>query len=151
MKSLRWMIAFAALPFTMPAQAAVGDPPIVIYRASGVIDDNAGFSTAVFCTNFSGVTETLTVVVRGATSTIAANVNVNVPTFNTVILATRDTQLLTETTNMATGVINAGTVGIAATSVNFVCTVSLLQFQTSNPIMAPLHMLRFSPIPGTQE
>jgi hypothetical protein len=145
------MIAVAALAFTLPAHAAISDPPIVIYRASGVLDTDTGYATAVFCTNFSGVTEKLTVVVRGPTSTVAASVSVNVPQFNTVILTTRDTQLLTETTNMATGVVHAGTVGIAATSVNFTCTVVLIQHFTTGPIIAPLHWTRFNPIPNTEE
>jgi hypothetical protein len=145
------MIAVAAFAFILPAHAGTSDPSIIIYRASGVLDTDSGFATAVYCTNFSGVTEKLTVVVRGPTSTIQANVNVNVPTFNTVILTTRDVNLLTETINMATGVVHAGTVGIAATSVNFTCTVSLIQHFTTGPIIAPLHLTRFNPIPGTQE
>ena len=39
MKSLGSMITVAALAFTPPAQAAVGGPLSLIYRASGVHDD----------------------------------------------------------------------------------------------------------------
>jgi hypothetical protein len=145
------MIAVAALAFTLPAQAGINDPETIIYRASGVIDDNAGFATAFFCTNFSGVTENLRVVIRGANAAIAANVAVPLPHLNTVALATRDTQLLAAETSLATGVVNTGTVAIAATSINVTCTANLFQFFTSNPIMAPLHMTRFSPIAGTLE
>jgi len=42
------MIAVAALPFTMPAQAGINDPVNVIYRASGVLDLDTGFATAIF-------------------------------------------------------------------------------------------------------
>ena len=151
MKSLYWMFAVAALAFTPPAYAGVNDPPIIIYRASGVLDTDQGEATAIFCTNFSAATEKLTVAIRGPTSTVLKSVSVDIPTFNTVILTTRDTQFLNETTNMATGVVHAGTAGIAATSVNFTCTVMLVQTFTSVPIIAPLHVTRFSPIPGTTE
>jgi len=145
------ILAVAALAFALPAYAGVSDPPIIIYRASGVLDTDQGEATAVLCTNFSAVTERLTVVVRNQTSTVVATVNLNVAQFNTVILATRDTLFFNETINMLTGVVHAGTVGIAATSVNFTCTVILLQHSTSVPIIAPLHLTRFNPIPGTEE
>ena len=151
MKSLCCMIAVAALAFATPAHAGINDPPIIIYRASGVVDDQNAWATIVSCTNFSGVTEKLTVVVRAADSTIKANVNVNVAHFNTAVLATRDTAIFTTEANMATGPINAGVVSIAATSVHFTCTVIGLQFHTVAPLSFPLHLLRLTPIPGTQE
>jgi len=97
------------------------------------------------------VTEKLNVVVRGPTATVAGNASVNVPSFNTVILTTRDTQLLTETINMATGVVHAGMASIGATSVNFSCTVMLIQHFTTGPIIAPLHLIRYNPIAATEE
>jgi hypothetical protein len=152
MTSLRCMIAVAAVAFTLPAQAAVGDPEVIIYRISGVIDNNTGFATIFWCTNFSGVPETLRVVVRGPTSTIAANNAVTVNHLNTAALATRDVNLFTGETNMNTGVIDpGGTAAIAATSVNITCTAAQIQHFTTGPISLPLHLTRFSPIPNTQE
>lgn len=150
MKSLG-MIAVAALAFTLPAQAGVNDPEVIIYRVSGVIDENSGFATTFVCTNFSGVNETLRVVVRGASGTIAANVPANVVHLNTVVLSTRDVILYAADINLNTGVINLGTAAIAATSVNITCNVVQVQFANTNPITVPLHMTRFNPIAGTQE
>jgi len=66
-------------------------------------------------------------------------------------LTTRDVNLLTENTNMATGVLQTGMVSIGATSVNFSCTVVLIQHFTTGPIIAPLHLTRYNPIPATEE
>ena len=152
MKTLRCAIAAAALAFTVPAQAAVGDPEVIIYRISGVIDNNTGFATIFWCTNFSGVPETLRIVVRGPTSTLVANNPVTVNHLNTAALATRDVNLFTGETNMNTGVIDpGGTAAIAATSVNITCTAAQIQHFTTGPISLPLHMTRFNPIPSTQE
>ena len=152
MTSLRCLIAVAAVAFTLPAQAAVGDPEVIIYRISGVIDNNIGFATIFWCTNFSGVPETLRVVVRGPTSTIAANNAVTVNHLNTAALATRDVNLFTGETNMNTGVIDpGGTAAIAATSVNITCTAMQVQTNVANAVGIALHVTRFSPIANTQE
>src|SRR5262249_19517505 len=66
MKSLRHLIAVAAVAFALPAQAGINDPEVLIYRVSGVID-NGGFGTTVFCTNFSGVDERIRIAVRDKT------------------------------------------------------------------------------------
>jgi len=152
MKALRCAIAASALAFAVPAQAAVGDPEVLIYRISGVIDNNTGFATIFWCTNFSGVPETVRVVVRGPTSTQLANNAVTVNHLNTAALATRDVNLFTGETIMNTGVIDpGGTAAIAATSVNVTCTAAQIQHFTTGPISLHLHPTRFNPIPSTQE
>src|SRR4051812_7561965 len=109
MKNLRCMIAVAALAFTLPAQAAVVDPEVIIYRVSGVIDDNSGFATSFYCTNFSGVTETIRVVVRGGDSTLRANVPTSVAHLSTVVFSTRDVLLYATDINLNANVITVGT------------------------------------------
>ena len=157
MKSLRYLIAVAALAFTMPAkltvpaQAGINDPEVIIYRLSGVLDDPSGFATAFYCTNFSGTIETVRVVVRAADSTQKANTPSNLAHLNTKVWSTREVILYTDDLNMNTGAINLGTAAIAATSVNVTCNAVQVQFANTNPITAPLHMTRFSPIAGTQE
>jgi hypothetical protein len=150
MQSLRYLIAVAALAFTMPAQAAVGDPEVILYRTAGVVDADSGWATTFLCTNFSGVNGTLTVVTRGATSTITVNHTVIIPHLNTVALSTREVFLFADT-NMNTGVVNPGTAAIAATSVNITCSAVQVQSNNAAPLMVKLHMTRFNPIPGTQE
>ena len=151
MKSLRYTIAAAALAFTVPAHAGINDPEVTLYRVAGVIDENSGFATSFICTNFSGVIETVRVVVRAADSTLKANVPFNVAHLNTVAFSTRDVILYANDINLNTGVVNLGTAAIAATSINVTCNTVQVQFANTNPITAPLHMTRFSPIAGTQE
>jgi len=157
MKSLRHLIAVGAVAFTMPAQvtvpaqAGINDPEVLIYRLSGVIDDNSGFATSIYCTNFSGVIETVRVVIRAADSTLKANVPSNVAHLNTTVWSTRDVILYTNDINLNTGPVNLGTAAIAATSVNVTCNAVQVQFANTNPITAPLHMTRFSPIAGSEE
>jgi hypothetical protein len=56
MKAIHWMIATAALACAEPAQAAVTDPEIIIYRFPGVFDsggaDNAGGGDGLFLHEF---------------------------------------------------------------------------------------------------
>jgi hypothetical protein len=51
-----------------PAQAAVGDPELILYRFAGVTDNggaaNQGVAIVFHCTNFSGVTEIIRFVTR---------------------------------------------------------------------------------------
>lgn len=151
MKSLRCLIATAAVAFTLPAQAGINDPESTLYRVSGVIDENSGFATSIVCTNFSGVIETIRVVIRAADSTLKANVPFNVAHLNTVTFSTRDVALYANDINLNTGVVNMGTAAIAATSTSVTCNAMQVQFATTNPITAPLHMVRFNAIAGSQE
>jgi hypothetical protein len=63
MKAIHSMIAALGLAFVLPApaDAAQGDPEVIIYRFPGVRDDgattNVGVATVFHCTNFSGVPE----------------------------------------------------------------------------------------------
>jgi hypothetical protein len=156
MKSLRYLIAAAALAFTMPAQvtvpaqAAVGGPEVIIYRVSGVVDDNNVLATSFHCTNFSGVTETVRVAVRALNGALVANVPVNVAHLSTTILSTHDVFIYGDI-SMATGAIVGGTAAIAATSVNVTCTAMQIQTNVTNPVGIALHMTRFNPISATEE
>jgi hypothetical protein len=106
MNALRCMIAVAALAVYGPAQAAVGDPEVILYRLSGVADsggaNSTGLVTAFRCTNFSGVTEIVRVV-RGNTAGLLANVALTVLHLNTATWTTRGVDLFTENSNMNTG------------------------------------------------
>jgi len=149
MKSLRHLIAVAAVAFALPAQAGINDPEVLIYRVSGVID-NGGFGTTVFCTNFSGVDERIRIAVRDKTGTLVVNGALTVSHLNTHAFSTRDI-LLYDDSNLATGLVNPGTAAIAATSVNVTCTAMQVESAVTNPAMGKLHMTRFNPIAGTQE
>jgi hypothetical protein len=151
MKSLRRMIAVAAVGFIMPAQAGIADPEVIIYRVSGVVDDAGGNAraTSIHCTNFSGVDENIRFVVRGPNAALLANGVFTVPHLNTVTVSTKDTpQYLDFALN--TGPVQQGTAAIAATSINVTCTAMQVQ-PASIPEGIALHMTRFSPIANTQE
>jgi hypothetical protein len=152
MKSLRCMIAVAALAFTVPAQAGINDPEVIIYRVSSVLDDGMsnGTATSFHCTNFSGVNEIVRIVVRDQVSTIKANQPFNVPHLNTFTASTKDTVVYNDF-SFATGAIQQGTAAIAATSVNVTCTAMQVLPQGVLPQGIALHMTRFNPIAGTQE
>jgi len=156
MKALRCMIAVAALAVYGPAQAAVGDPEVILYRVPGVTDSGGagqtGIVTVFHCTNFSGVNETVRVVVRANGGTLLSNQQLTVAHLNTGTWATRDAASVGENVNMNTPLIAHGTAAISATSVNVVCTAMLLDASPFfSPVGIKLQQIRFNPIAGTQE
>jgi len=150
MKAIHWIIAAAALTCTEPVQAAVGDPEAIIYRVSGVVDDNNVLATSFHCTNFSGVTETVRVVVRSSNATLRANIALPIPHLNTIIFSTHHVTVYGDTP-LATDIMNGGTAAIAATSPNITCTAMQVQTNSTVPVGIALHVTRFNPIPATQE
>jgi len=159
MKASHWIIAAVAFAFVQPApaDAAVGDPEVIIYRFSGVLDDggvaNAGVATVFHCTNFSGVQETIRFVTRRSDAEIASNGTVNIAHLATRTVVTHATlayftEIILET---LTGSIAQGTTAIAATSINIVCTAVTIDASTTAPVGVALHGIRFAPVPGSQE
>ena len=151
MKAIHWIIA--ALACAQPAQAAVNDPEIVIYRFPGVFDsggaDNVGAATVFFCTNFGGVLENVRIVTRQSNATIANNVVFGVSHLTTLIAVTHPTFAYSDQgpSNMATGFVQ-GTAAIAATSINIICTAMTIDATTVAPVGTALRGVRFNPIPG---
>ncbi len=155
MKVVRWMTAVAALAFALSVQApdralgAVGDPEVILYRFTGV--HNFGTSaTAFHCTNFSGVQETIRIVVRDQNSTVAVNHATVIVHLQTVSFVTQFVGFYGHM-NLSTGNVSQGTAAIAATSTAFVCTAGTVNTSASTPVGLALHGIRFSPVPGTQE
>ncbi len=73
MKVVRLLTAAAGIASVLSVQTpdralgAVGDAEIILYRFPGVFDNGAvsgGVATAFHCTNFSGVPETIRIVIR---------------------------------------------------------------------------------------
>jgi hypothetical protein len=154
MKAIHWIIAAAAFACAEPVQAGENDPEVIIYRGSGVIDtgggDNTGAGTAFHCTNFSGVTEHIRIVVRNTNGTLMANQPFTVPHLFTATALTK-AGFFFNGANMGTGSIRQGTVAIAATSIHITCTAQQFDAGAFSPQTGKLHMTRFNPIPGTQE
>jgi hypothetical protein len=112
--------------------------------------DNTGAATAFHCTNFSGVNENVRIVVRNFNGVLLFNFYSTILHLSTVAASTKATSVYS-TFNMNTGAIHQGTAAIAATSVNVVCTVMQVDAASSTPQGIKLQMIRFNPIPGTQE
>src|SRR6476646_1453006 len=118
MKTARGIIAAAAIAFAVPAHAASGDPLKVIYVFSGVRDsgtaDNTGQATSVQCTSFSGVAETINVIVKDDAGTQRANTLIPIAPAATQVASTHGTPFSEAV--LATGSINAGSLAVLATS-----------------------------------
>jgi hypothetical protein len=155
MKGIHWIIAAAALACAEPVQAGVNDPEVIIYRFAGVRDNadaaGTGVATSVHCTNFSGATETIRYVVRGFDATIRANVTFNIAHLATNTASTHGTILYSDAVLLNTGSVNQGSVAIAATSLNIICTAVTVDASTVAPVGFALRGIRFNPVPGSQE
>jgi len=155
MKLIKLMIAVAgiAVGLSAPASAAQSDPEIIIYRFPGVLDSggptNVGAATSFHCTNFSTTAETLRIVVRNNGGAILSNVSSPILQLETVTFSTHNTVLYSEI-NLNTGAVSQGTAGIAATSINIVCTAVTLDAATPQPLGFALVGLRFPPASRNQ-
>jgi len=157
---LQTMIVSAALAIGMaaPASAAQSDPEVIIYRFPGVRDDgngtNLGVATVVHCMNFSGATENIRFVVRTNNSTLVRNVAIPIVHLQTVTGATHNAVAYEEDVFLNNGtstLIDQGSVAIAATTIDIVCTAMTIDASTAAPVGVSLRGIRFSPVPGSQE
>jgi hypothetical protein len=138
------------------APEAVGDPLKRLYRISGVRDTgsglNAGVATSFHCTSFSTVDETLQVSVRNFNGTVVVTRNITITPFRTLTLSTHGTLLFAEDSILSPGVIiNQGSANILATDINIFCSAMIVDAATASPQGISLHMVRYNPVPGTQE
>jgi hypothetical protein len=114
--------------------------------------DNTGTATVIHCTNFSGVTERIRFVLRNFNSTLVGNVTNDVGHLSTLTKATHGTVNTEDLPHTAPGVgINQGTLAIAATSRNIVCTALVTDATTATPHGVALRGIRFNPATDSQE
>ena len=157
MKAIHWIIAAAALASVQPtpASAGVNDPEVIIYRVPGVRDDGGGIgvgvATVFVCTNFSGAEEILRFVVRSSNGAILQNSGGNIFHLETRTKSTHPTNLFSLSAFLNTGAVNQGTAAIAATSLNIICTAMIVDAAATSPQGIALRMIRFNPVPGSQE
>src|SRR5262249_60726949 len=112
--------------------------------------DNTGVATSFHCTNFSGVPETIRIVVRDSDGTLQANNSFAVVHLATLTARTHRTSLYPHAL-VTTGIVT-GTAAIAATSINVICTAVTLDASLSvSPIGFALRGIRFNPAPGTPQ
>jgi hypothetical protein len=156
MKAIHSIIAAAAFSFVQPApaSAAQGDPEVIIYRFPGVRDNGApsavGMATIFVCTNFSGTTENVRIVVRNSVNTIVANATIGISHLSTIVAATHPALLYATSLNLQTSGFT-GTAAIAATSTDIICTAMVIDAAATVPQGIALRGIRFAPVPGSQE
>jgi hypothetical protein len=157
MKAIHWTIAAAALAFvqTTPASAGINDPEIIIYRFPGVRydggADQVGVATVFHCTNFSGATERIRFVSREVDGTLVTNATFNINHLATLGVGTNFVKAYPLAFSLVKHLINEGTMAIAATSTNVICTAMTIDASTVAPVGVALRGIRFSPVPGSQE
>jgi len=157
MKTMHWIIAAVALSSVqaVPASAGINDPEVIIYRVPGVRDNGGGIgvgvATVFVCTNFSGAEEILRIVVRNANGAILQNSGGNIFHLATNTKSTHPTNLFSLSAFLNTGAVNQGTAAIAATSLSIICTAMIVDAAATSPQGIALRMIRFNPVPGSQE
>lgn len=167
MKALQCIIIVAAMTFVLPAKAqngvdqrpgpaspVVGGTLVPIYlvpgvRSSGV--DNSGAATSFACTVLSGVTETLKFRIFDSLGTLLIDQNVGVDSPKTQTASTNATQLFSELLLGAPLINPPGLGAIYATSNLVFCTAMLVDAADLAPKGIALHLIRYTPVSGTQE
>jgi hypothetical protein len=154
--SLAVMSAALAIGMAAPASAATTDPEVLIYRFPGVRDQggspNSGLATVFSCTNFSGAPETIRFVPRADDGALLGNTPFAINHLQTLTVATKSVAAYIIFAMPPTGFMQQGTMAIAATSTNMVCTAMTIDAANAIPTFAvPLHGIRLAPVPGSQE
>ena len=90
-------------------------------------------------------------VVRNFNGTILKNTTLAITQFQTLTVVTHATNLYPMTSELLTGELDHGVLGISATSSNIVCTAQVVDASATVPNGIDLHGTRFNPISGTQE
>ena len=155
MNASHWIIAAAAFLCAEPVQAGVNDPEVLMYRFPGVLDTGTvsftGVATVFHCTNFSGVSENMRFVTRRKDGLLLSNQPLFINHLETKTVQTHGTFAYTGDLTLTTGLVSQGTMAIAATSTNIICTAMTIDASTVAPVGVALRGIRFNPVPGSQE
>ena len=147
--------AFAlAATLAQPAAAVTFPTLTTIYVGSGVTDngggENMGIATTFICTNVSGVTTTIRFLVLSSSgASLGFSTFPSVPHGGTVTLATHATSTFNES-QLPTGPVAQGAVNIESLQSGVFCTAFIVDGADAVD-MAPLHLVRVNPHPGTVE
>jgi hypothetical protein len=148
-------LAAVALAATLaqPASAVTFPSLTTIYVGSGAFDDGGGViegtATAVVCSNVSGVTVSVRVLMLGSTGSVEGQGASNAPHGGVVIFTTHPI-LPYNQVNLATGGF-IGTINIEATNSAVFCTASLIDAGGPAESASPLRLVRVNAHPGTVE
>jgi len=148
-------IAAASLGLALPADAITFPGLTTIYVGTGAFDDgsadNTGTATAIICSNVSGLTANVRVLILNSGGGIEGQQTFNnVANGTSLTAATHPTFSLFES-DLDTGQFSSGTVNIESTQSGVFCTAIIMN--ASNPAQdaVPLRLVRVNAHPGTEE
>jgi len=136
-----------------PVPATVFAGLRTIYVASGVLStgdgDNAGSATVVHCSNVGGLAS-MRVLFHGNDGVLKGTHSFSLPVRGTYTVATKGVNVFGDVP-VGTGPIVKGRVAVLATHSAVFCSAMVVNAAASVPEGIALHMVRFSPHPGTAE
>ena len=154
---MKKLLATAALAVTLaqPASAITFSSLTTIYLGSGVYDDGSsaslGEATSIHCSNVSGVSVQVRVLILGETGTIAGSLTTTLAHGATVTFSTHRVAVFDDVDLGASGVFQ-GVVNVEATNSAVFCTAAVIDAASTTPVFSmPLHLVRVNPHPGTVE
>jgi hypothetical protein len=153
MKTTLSAIALAAT-LAQPAAAITFPSLTTIYVGSGVTDDgggeNTGTASSFFCSNVSGLTAQIRVLILNAGGTaIASSPVVPLSHGNSTVFSTHATilgEVLIATANLSTGTVN-----IESTQSGVFCRGAIVNAAGPRQDSSPIALVRVNPHPGTVE
>ena len=144
--------AFAAA--STPASAINFPSLTTIYVAAGVRDDgdigDEGIATVFMCSNVSGQTADVRVLILGNTGALVDQATFSPAHGATTTVSTHVTSSFANELSIDSGVVAQGVVNIEATQSGVFCTAMIVDAADGGE-MAPLHLVRVNPHPGTVE
>jgi len=153
--------ASAMLAFALPAAAESPAPSVAfpslttIYIGSGVLDDggpdNTGTATSIQCSNVSGVSVQVRVLILGPSGGVEGQATDTVAHGATVTRATHLTNVYIDTT-LNTGPVAQGALNIESTNSGVFCAALTINAVDGDSIDGEsLRLVRVNPHPGTVE
>ena len=156
MKSYLAALALAAT-FAQPAAATTFPSLTTIYVVSGVLDNggdsDTGLATTIVCSNVSGVTTNIRLLLLNSAGAVLATENrINVVHGATIQQSTHHTALYDNEESFDSGTVNAGVINIESLQSGVFCTAHVVDASSDLvPNGLDLHMVRVNPHPGTVE
>jgi len=156
MKKSLFAVALAAA-LAQPASAVTFPSLTTIYVGSGVFDDggadNTGEATSILCSNVSGVSAQVRVLILGDLGEVEGSLTRTLAHGATETFSTHATVIFDDVTaSLATGIVDQGVVNVEATNSAVFCTAAIIDAAGNPPVFTmPLHLVRVNPHPGTVE
>ena len=142
---------------SQPATAITFPMLTTIYVGSGVYDDgsadNAGIATSIHCSNVSGVSVSVRVLILSSAGAVAGSLTRTLAHGATETFSTNLTTIFADSSNeLGTGFVTQGVVNVETTNSAVFCTAAVIDAGASTPTFSmPLHLVRVNPHPGTVE